>query len=86
MTNAINSSNGSSVNNGTGAGSVVLSFSDSDKSTLSTLLLVIPIVMAVFAILFCSFAYYLYMEFGWKIYKKIGADPSMRSKIYIYLD
>ncbi|KAJ3416704.1 hypothetical protein HDV05_000534 [Chytridiales sp. JEL 0842] len=61
-----------------------LTFSPSDKSRILTLLLVIPIVMAVFAAVFCFLAYYLYMEFGWKIYKKIGADPSMRNMFRVY--
>jgi hypothetical protein len=28
-------------------------------------------------------AYQLFQEFGWKIYKKIGADPRMKSKAII---
>jgi hypothetical protein len=35
-------------------------------------------VMIVSTIVFVSFAYKLYLEFGWHIYKKIGADLAMR--------
>lgn len=35
-------------------------------------------VMLVSSILFIFLAYKLYLEFGWQIYKKIGADLAMR--------
>jgi hypothetical protein len=44
------------------------------------LLYVIPIIIAVFCVAYCYLAWKLYQEFGWKIYKKIGANPKMRSK------
>lgn len=34
--------------------------------------------MLVSSILFIFLAYKLYLEFGWQIYKKIGADLAMR--------
>lgn len=52
-----------------------------DQSTLKVLLILIPVVISAFLIMFCYLAYRLYKEFGWKIYKKIGADPHMR-RIY----
>lgn len=30
-------------------------------------------------------SYQLFQEFGWKIYKKIGADPRMKSKRLLYI-
>lgn len=35
-------------------------------------------IMLVSFIFFCFLAYKLYLEFGWQIYKKIGADLAMR--------
>jgi len=43
------------------------------------LLYVIPIIIALFCVAYCYLAWKLYQEFGWKIYKKIGANPKMRS-------
>lgn len=37
-------------------------------------------VMLVSSILFIFLAYKLYLEFGWQIYKKIGADLAMRGR------
>lgn len=37
-------------------------------------------IMIVSSIIFCFLAYKLYLEFGWHIYKKIGADLAMRGK------
>lgn len=36
------------------------------------------VLMAIFAAVFAFIAYKLYKEFGWSIYKKIGADLAMR--------
>lgn len=36
--------------------------------------------MVIFASAFAFIAYKLYKEFGWSIYKKIGADLAMRGK------
>ncbi|KAJ3078678.1 hypothetical protein HK102_004318 [Quaeritorhiza haematococci] len=55
-----------------------------DKSSLRVVLAAIPIIVAVCQILFCFFAFKLYLEFGWKIYKKIGADPKMRNMYRTY--
>lgn len=36
------------------------------------------VIMLLSSIIFCFLAYKLYLEFGWHIYKKIGADLTMR--------
>lgn len=36
--------------------------------------------MVIFALAFAFIAYKLYKEFGWSIYKKIGADLAMRGE------
>lgn len=41
-------------------------------------------VMLVSSILFIFLAYKLYLEFGWQIYKKIGADLAMRDRYKMY--
>lgn len=41
--------------------------------------------MIVSSIIFCFLAYKLYLEFGWHIYKKIGADLAMRGRYPIML-
>ena len=38
--------------------------------------------MIISSIIFIFLAYKLYLEFGWHIYKKIGADLAMRGKYY----
>ncbi|KNE58551.1 hypothetical protein AMAG_04117 [Allomyces macrogynus ATCC 38327] len=52
--------------------------------TNGPLLIVIPVVLGVFTIIFAALAYKLYLEFGWKIYKKIGADPNMKNMFRLY--
>lgn len=42
------------------------------------------IVLGICTIIFAFFSYRLYMEFGWRIYKKIGADPRIRSMYRTY--
>ncbi|KAJ3053555.1 hypothetical protein HK097_003984 [Rhizophlyctis rosea] len=64
----------------TGAPAIV----ESDKNLLKSVLMAIPIIVAVFTVLFAFFAFKLYLEFGWKIYKKIGADPKMRNMYRVY--
>ncbi|KAI9329166.1 hypothetical protein BDR26DRAFT_872797 [Obelidium mucronatum] len=54
------------------------------KAQLKALLHAIPIIMALFGVGFCFLFYSLYLDFGWKIYKKIGADPNMRYMYRIY--
>ncbi|KAJ3020971.1 hypothetical protein HKX48_009444 [Thoreauomyces humboldtii] len=55
-----------------------------DENTLKATLLAIPIVLGVFSLLFAFCAYKMYLEFGWKMYKKIGADPKMRDMYRTY--
>lgn len=41
------------------------------------------VIIAVIGLTQCAvtwLGYQLFQEFGWKIYKKIGADPNMKSK------
>ena len=59
-----------------------ISIIQSDKNLLKSVLMAIPIIVAVFTVVFAFFAFKLYLEFGWKIYKKIGADPKMRSELF----
>ena len=54
-----------------------------DADVLTTILIVIPVVLGVFQVVLSALSFKLYREFGWKIYKKIGADPGMSSKIPI---
>ncbi|KAF9328569.1 hypothetical protein BG006_008275 [Podila minutissima] len=42
------------------------------------------VLMAIFAAVFAFIAYKLYKEFGWSIYKKIGADLAMRDMYKVY--
>ncbi|KAG0342603.1 hypothetical protein BG000_003210 [Podila horticola] len=42
------------------------------------------VLMALFAAVFAFIAYKLYKEFGWSIYKKIGADLAMRDMYKVY--
>lgn len=44
----------------------------------------IPVVIGVFSLIFVYLAYKLYLEFGWRIYKKIGADPHMKNMYRAY--
>jgi hypothetical protein len=53
-----------------------------DEGALNSIrpaLYVIPIIIGVFEVLYVFFAYKLYQEFSWKIYKKIGPEPRMAS-------
>ncbi|KAI8915380.1 hypothetical protein DFJ77DRAFT_365980 [Powellomyces hirtus] len=63
-------------------GGIVMS--EADEKSLKGILLVIPIILGVFSILFAICAYKMYLEFGWKMYKRIGADPKMRSMYRTY--
>ncbi|ORX62913.1 hypothetical protein DM01DRAFT_1314611 [Hesseltinella vesiculosa] len=42
------------------------------------------VIMIVNSLVFCFLAYKLYLEFGWHIYKKIGADLTMRDRYKMY--
>ncbi len=57
--------------------------SKSDSASLRILLMLIPIVISVFQLIVLFLSWRLYVEFGWKIYKKIGADPNMRCKLIL---
>ncbi|GBC06791.1 hypothetical protein RclHR1_07040014 [Rhizophagus clarus] len=46
--------------------------------------IVIIVVMLMSSISFAYLAYKLYQEFGWSIYKKIGADMAMRDRYKMY--
>ncbi|KAJ3335876.1 hypothetical protein HDU93_004189 [Gonapodya sp. JEL0774] len=42
-------------------------------------LVVIPVILGVFQLVDVFLSWKLYQEFGWRIYKKIGADPRMKN-------
>lgn len=42
------------------------------------------VILSVFTALFIFLAFKLYLEFGWKIYKKIGADPRKRGFFFSF--
>ncbi|CAG8614728.1 10380_t:CDS:10, partial [Ambispora leptoticha] len=44
----------------------------------------IIVLMVIFSFVFAYLAYKLYQEFGWSIYKRIGADLSMRDRYKMY--
>ncbi|KAI8352141.1 hypothetical protein EDC96DRAFT_286474 [Choanephora cucurbitarum] len=46
---------------------------------ISRLLIVIAVIIGVCQVVYCYIGARLYQEFGWKIYKKIGADPEIRN-------
>ncbi|KAJ1565271.1 hypothetical protein HK096_003710 [Nowakowskiella sp. JEL0078] len=52
---------------------------DAYVNVLKIILILIPVIIAVFEAVYIFLAFKLYHEFGWKIYKKIGADPNMRN-------
>jgi hypothetical protein len=52
-----------------------------DFRSIHVCLLIIILILGFSEIFYVFLGYKLYLEFGWKIYKKIGADPRMRSKI-----
>jgi hypothetical protein len=47
-------------------------------------LIALPAVLALFSIVLAFLAWQLYKEFGWKIYKQIGADPKMKRRYLTY--
>lgn len=64
----------------------LLSVDVTDEGALNSIrpaLYVIPIIVGVFQVLYIFFAYKLYQEFSWKIYKKIGPEPKMTSEILV---
>ncbi|KAI8636448.1 hypothetical protein BD408DRAFT_426111 [Parasitella parasitica] len=46
---------------------------------INRLLIVIAVIIGVCQLIYCYIGARLYQEFGWKIYKKIGADPEIRN-------
>ncbi|KAG0151596.1 hypothetical protein CROQUDRAFT_651011 [Cronartium quercuum f. sp. fusiforme G11] len=48
------------------------------------LLLAIPAVIAVSEILFVYLLWYLFREFGWQVYKQIGADRRLKRMFFMY--
>eukprot|EP00732_Lithocolla_globosa_P006094 Lithocolla_globosa_v1_NODE_6815_length_1031_cov_4.356557.p1 type:complete len:329 gc:universal NODE_6815_length_1031_cov_4.356557:993-7(-) len=57
---------------------------DFDPADISGIWFSVIGLLAAYSLLFCVIASQLYLEFGWKIYKKIGADPNMRSMYRSY--
>ncbi|KAI3630108.1 hypothetical protein MIR68_011543 [Amoeboaphelidium protococcarum] len=54
------------------------------EDKFSGVLIAISVVLGVCLIAFVYLAFKLYLEFGWKIYKKIGADPRMKKMYRLY--
>ncbi|KAI3643242.1 hypothetical protein MP228_012797 [Amoeboaphelidium protococcarum] len=54
------------------------------EDKFSGVLIAISVVLGVCLIAFAYLAFKLYLEFGWKIYKKIGADPRMKKMYRLY--
>ena len=50
------------------------------NTSLQPFLIVVVCVIGITQCLVTWLAYRLFQEFGWKIYKKIGADPNIKSK------
>ncbi|KAL7751367.1 hypothetical protein RI367_003227 [Sorochytrium milnesiophthora] len=48
------------------------------------LLISIPVITGLCTLLHGYLAYKLYLEFGWRIYKRIGADPNMKNMFRSY--
>lgn len=57
---------------------------DVDTRRHIPLLVAIPVVIGLSAIAYLALAAKLYMEFGWKIYKRIGADVKMKEMYRAY--
>ncbi|KAF9583026.1 hypothetical protein BGW38_010395, partial [Lunasporangiospora selenospora] len=53
-------------------------------NSIQPLLITIVVAIGVSQILLSWLAYQLFQEFGWKIYKKIGADPNMKRMYRAY--
>lgn len=51
------------------------------NASLQPFLIVMVCVFGITQCLVTWLAYRLFQEFGWKIYKKIGADPNIKSKL-----
>jgi hypothetical protein len=48
-------------------------------SIIAPCLIAVAVVLGLMSLIFTWIGFKLYLEFGWKIYKKIGADPKMKS-------
>ena len=53
-------------------------------SQMEPFLIGVTVVLGVGVVFFGFLAFKLYLEFGWQIYKKIGADPKMKSMYRSY--
>ncbi|ORY27580.1 hypothetical protein BCR33DRAFT_858415 [Rhizoclosmatium globosum] len=73
-----------SLMNGIAAGDALYIADPTQKQTMRALLHVVPAIMAICSVFYCYLFYHLYLDFGWKIYKKIGADPTMRYMYQVY--
>lgn len=51
---------------------------------ISAYLIAIPCIVALATVLMAFVAWKLYGEFGWNIYKQIGADRRLRNRYFIY--
>jgi hypothetical protein len=49
------------------------------QEQLTPFLIAISTILGIGVAVFFGLCFKLYLEFGWKIYKKIGADPKMKS-------
>jgi len=47
-------------------------------------LIALPVLLGVHTMVLAFLAWQLYKEFGWKIYKQIGADPKMKRRYLVY--
>jgi len=54
-------------------------------STLTGLLIAVVAIIGVSQCIVTWLAYQLFQEFGWKIYKKIGADPNTKSMTTVFI-
>lgn len=58
---------------------------ESDRKYLQILVILVSVVISVSQILYIILAQKLYLEFGWVVYKKIGADPKLKSKLHLLI-
>lgn len=52
--------------------------------SIHTLSIIVPIVISVAELAYVGLAYKIYTEFGWKVYKFLGADRRMKSMFTYY--
>lgn len=58
--------------------------SQHNKDLLHAILIVIPVIAGVFFLINSIYVYFLYRQFGWKMYKKIGANPDIKRMYRTY--